>query len=206
MILRARSALPAAVLAAGLLGAAVFAGTPKSYTISGATLSADKKWEPREVMERQIAGVTFEEYRGQAATADGTIHRFIAAGEAHAFPEGTIDTFATYFAPADYHLLVEADKRLSLSSEEPVNYSRPAIDLLLSSAAEAYGAALIGGHVVASVVRNLASTAIVFGVAHANDAHIDRNHRLAYRVEHAPGDYAAFDQIERHVVAQVIGS
>ncbi|HVX62028.1 MAG TPA: chemotaxis protein CheB [Pirellulales bacterium] len=49
-----------------------------------------------------------------------------------------------YFAPADYHLLVEADKRLSLSSEEPVNYSRPAIDLLLSSAAEAYGAALIG--------------------------------------------------------------
>ena len=60
MLLRARSALPATVLAACLLGAAVFAGTPKPYTISGATLSADKKWEPREIMERQIAGVTFE--------------------------------------------------------------------------------------------------------------------------------------------------
>lgn len=49
-----------------------------------------------------------------------------------------------YFAPGDYHLLVEPDFTLSLSSEEPVLYSRPAIDVLFQSAADAYGNELIG--------------------------------------------------------------
>lgn len=49
-----------------------------------------------------------------------------------------------YFAPPDYHLLVELDKRLSLSSDEPVSYSRPSIDVLFESAADAYGPGLIG--------------------------------------------------------------
>ncbi|MFC4255719.1 chemotaxis protein CheB [Altererythrobacter xixiisoli] len=47
-----------------------------------------------------------------------------------------------YFAPSDYHLLVEQDGTLSLSSEQPVNYSRPAIDVLLATAADAWGAGL----------------------------------------------------------------
>ncbi|QBQ54303.1 chemotaxis protein CheB [Nitrosococcus wardiae] len=49
-----------------------------------------------------------------------------------------------YFAPPDYHLLVEVDKHLSLSIEEPVHHSRPSIDVLFETAADAYGAALIG--------------------------------------------------------------
>ncbi len=49
-----------------------------------------------------------------------------------------------YFAPPDYHLLVETDGRMSLSSEEPVSYSRPSIDVLFESAAEAYGPGLVG--------------------------------------------------------------
>lgn len=49
-----------------------------------------------------------------------------------------------YFAPSDYHLLVEADGALSLSSDEPVNYSRPSIDVLFESAADAFGPALAG--------------------------------------------------------------
>ena len=48
-----------------------------------------------------------------------------------------------YFAPPDYHLLVEMDKGLSLSSDEPVLFSRPSIDVLFESAADAYGAALV---------------------------------------------------------------
>ncbi|PZQ65801.1 MAG: chemotaxis protein CheB [Phenylobacterium zucineum] len=48
-----------------------------------------------------------------------------------------------YFAPSDYHLLAEADGTLSLSSDELVNMSRPAIDVLLESAADAYGPALV---------------------------------------------------------------
>ncbi len=49
-----------------------------------------------------------------------------------------------YFAPPDYHLLVESNKLLSLSADEPVNFSRPSIDVLFETAADAYGAGLIG--------------------------------------------------------------
>ena len=49
-----------------------------------------------------------------------------------------------YFAPSDYHLLVEADGSLALSSDEAVNYSRPSIDVLFESAADAYGSGLVG--------------------------------------------------------------
>ena len=48
-----------------------------------------------------------------------------------------------YFAPADYHLLIEADGTLALSSDEPVNFSRPAIDVLFESAALAFGESLM---------------------------------------------------------------
>jgi two-component system, chemotaxis family, protein-glutamate methylesterase/glutaminase len=52
--------------------------------------------------------------------------------------DGTI-----YFAPSNYHLLIEADRSLSLSNDEPVLYSRPSIDVLFESAADAYGNALV---------------------------------------------------------------
>jgi len=45
-----------------------------------------------------FGGITFEEYR---ASVSGS--RFIAANEGHAVPVGTMDTFATYFAPADFN-------------------------------------------------------------------------------------------------------
>jgi two-component system chemotaxis response regulator CheB len=49
-----------------------------------------------------------------------------------------------YFAPSDYHLLVEEDGCLALSSDELVNHSRPSIDVLFESAADAFGPALAG--------------------------------------------------------------
>jgi len=49
-----------------------------------------------------------------------------------------------WFAPPDYHLLVESRRTFSLSIEGPIHYSRPAIDPLFESAAVAYGAALVG--------------------------------------------------------------
>lgn len=48
------------------------------------------------------------------------------------------------FAPAGYHLLVEADRTFSLSCEPPVLYSRPSIDVLMESCADAYGPRLAG--------------------------------------------------------------
>jgi len=49
-----------------------------------------------------------------------------------------------YFAPPNYHLLVEEDFTFSLSVEHRVNYSRPSIDVLFESALDAYCTSLIG--------------------------------------------------------------
>lgn len=49
-----------------------------------------------------------------------------------------------YIAPANYHLLVEPDKTLSLSVDAKVCYSRPSIDVLFETAADVFNTALIG--------------------------------------------------------------
>jgi two-component system, chemotaxis family, protein-glutamate methylesterase/glutaminase len=49
-----------------------------------------------------------------------------------------------YFAPPDYHLLVNPDFTLALSSDELVHFSRPSVDVLFESAANAFGDSLIG--------------------------------------------------------------
>jgi two-component system chemotaxis response regulator CheB len=46
-------------------------------------------------------------------------------------------------APPDYHLLVEAGSTVALSMDEPVLYSRPAIDPLFESAALVWGRRLL---------------------------------------------------------------
>ena len=56
----------------------------------------------------------------------------------------TIRTGVVYLAPPDYHLLVEPDKQMALSVDEPQHFSRPAIDLLFESAAYAYRDKLLG--------------------------------------------------------------
>ncbi|MYL98523.1 chemotaxis protein CheB [Novosphingobium sp. FGD1] len=48
------------------------------------------------------------------------------------------------FAPPDYHMLVEAGGTVSLSRDEAVFFSRPSIDVLFESAADAYGPGLVG--------------------------------------------------------------
>lgn len=47
-----------------------------------------------------------------------------------------------YFASPSYHLSVEADFSLSFSQEERIYFSRPSIDILFESAADAYEARL----------------------------------------------------------------
>jgi two-component system, chemotaxis family, protein-glutamate methylesterase/glutaminase len=49
-----------------------------------------------------------------------------------------------YFAPPNYHLLIENDRTFSLSIDERVNYSRPSIDVLFTSAVDAYAPGIIG--------------------------------------------------------------
>ncbi|RUR73606.1 chemotaxis protein CheB [Chlorogloeopsis fritschii PCC 9212] len=57
---------------------------------------------------------------------------------------------SVYLAPADYHLLIEnKDKTVSyayftLSTDAPVTYARPSIDVLFETAADAYAEKVIG--------------------------------------------------------------
>lgn len=48
-----------------------------------------------------------------------------------------------HVAPADYHVMIERGY-ISLTVEEPVRYSRPSIDVMFTSAGDAYGKEAIG--------------------------------------------------------------
>jgi two-component system, chemotaxis family, protein-glutamate methylesterase/glutaminase len=54
-----------------------------------------------------------------------------------------VEAGSVYLAPANYHLLVERD-HFSLSVEAPVRYSRPSIDVAMTTAADAYGHRAVG--------------------------------------------------------------
>ena len=70
-----------------------------------------------------FGGITFEEYNGQVPDGNGT-RRFIAEGEAHCFPLGTVDTFATYFAPADFNETVNTLGQELYAKQEPRKFER----------------------------------------------------------------------------------
>jgi two-component system chemotaxis response regulator CheB len=48
-----------------------------------------------------------------------------------------------YISPPDYHVLVE-DRHMALSTEGPVQYARPSIDVLFESVADEYGRKAVG--------------------------------------------------------------
>jgi two-component system chemotaxis response regulator CheB len=49
-----------------------------------------------------------------------------------------------YFAPSDYHMLVDAGPQIALSVDDVIQFSRPSIDVLFESAADVYGKKLLG--------------------------------------------------------------
>lgn len=51
---------------------------------------------------------------------------------------------SVYFAPPDYHMLMENKRTIALSNEEEVLFSRPSIDVSFESAADIWGEQLIG--------------------------------------------------------------
>jgi two-component system chemotaxis response regulator CheB len=61
------------------------------------------------------------------------------AQDKEAVERGTV-----YFAPPDYHLLIDRGPQLALSADALVNFSRPSVDVLFESAADVYGDRLLG--------------------------------------------------------------
>ena len=74
----------------------------------------------------------------------GVLQRRLHRPGCEARDKESISSGQIYVAGPGYHLSVERDLTLSLSQEEPVHFSRPAIDFLFISAADAYGDGLLG--------------------------------------------------------------
>ncbi len=55
-----------------------------------------------------------------------------------------VDPGVVYFAPPNYHLLLDKGPQLALSVDDLVHFSRPSIDVLFQSAADIYGKRLMG--------------------------------------------------------------
>ena len=73
-----------------------------------------------------------------------------------------------YVAPPNYHLLVERTRTFALSADEAVLFSRPAIDVLFESAADAYGerlAAIVLSGASADGARGLSAVKRRGGIA-----------------------------------------
>ncbi len=62
---------------------------------------------------------------------------------AEAEDKDPVEAGHVYLAPADYHLLLEPG-HFALSTDEPVLFSRPSIDVLFESVADAYGPRALG--------------------------------------------------------------
>ena len=97
-----------------------------------------------------------------------------------------------YLAPPDYHLLIENDHTFSLDYSEKIHYSRPAIDVTFETAAEAYGAGVIGlllsganhdGTAGLKVIKSAGGVVMVQDPAEAVVAYMPR-----YAIEHVAVD------------------
>jgi two-component system chemotaxis response regulator CheB len=89
--------------------------------------------------------VVIAQHRVKAS--DEMLVRLLGAGTALPVREpddkDLIEPGVVWVAPSDYHLLIEGG-RFALSTDAPVNYARPSIDVLFESAAECYGPGALG--------------------------------------------------------------
>jgi hypothetical protein len=101
-----------------------------AFTSHAAVKDAYARWRDGEALRTDMrkgfpfAGIVFEEYRGQATDVDGAVRRFIASGEGHAFPMGTLSTFVNYFAPADFNETVNTLGKPLYAKQEPRKFDR----------------------------------------------------------------------------------
>lgn len=60
------------------------------------------------------------------------------------FDKQKIEAGKVFLAPANYHMYVNKDRTFTLSIEEPVNHSRPAIDITFVSASHIFKDKMVG--------------------------------------------------------------
>lgn len=151
----------------------------------------------------------------RAAASDGSLaevlQEYTALRVVEAEDKARLEPGIVYVAPADYHLLVEERDALALSTEAPVRSARPSIDVLFESAAEAYGAEVIGvlltgasadGAAGLARIKALGGRAIVEDPATAECATMPAAGMAAAAVDYV----LALERIGPHLVSLVEGS
>jgi len=98
-----------------------------------------------------------------------------------------------YLAPANYHLLIERDCRIALSTDPHVNFSRPSVDVLFESAANVFGPALVGiiltgansdGSRGLKMIKEKGGLAIIQDPADAQTDNMPRSALAAVKADH----------------------
>jgi hypothetical protein len=91
---------------------------------------AYERWRNGEALRTDMragfdfGGITFEQYLGQASDIEGNVRRFITKDEGHVFPLGTMDTFETVFAPADFLETANTIGQVLYSKQEARRFNR----------------------------------------------------------------------------------
>ncbi len=71
-----------------------------------------------------LGGIIFEEYEGTVDTVGGVARKFITSKYGIAFPIGTLNTFKTFVAPADFLETVNTLGRPYYAKQEPQEFNR----------------------------------------------------------------------------------
>jgi len=84
--------------------------------------------------------VAVVQHRGVESTSrlSATLRRYTHLNVHEAHDKEPIKSGTLYLAPPDYHLLVERGM-FALSTDPPVQYARPSVDVLFETAADEYG-------------------------------------------------------------------
>ncbi|HXI19202.1 MAG TPA: chemotaxis protein CheB [Chloroflexota bacterium] len=92
-----------------------------------------------------LVPVAIVQHQGAASASDlpGLLQRYCPLPVREPYDKEPIAPGNVYVAPAGYHLLVE-NGAFALTTEGPVLYARPSIDVLFESAAKGYGSGVIG--------------------------------------------------------------
>ncbi len=111
-----------------------------------------------------------------------------------------------YFAPPNYHLLINDDHTFALSVDPKVNFARPSIDVLFESAADVYGANVVGILLTGANQDGVAGLARIKqsgGLVVVQDPHTAVAHTMPQAaLDHVAVDYVLpVDQIGQQLAA-----
>lgn len=77
--------------------------------------------------------------RSRPSALAGALHGKCGLALREALDKEPLAPATVYLAPPDYHLLIDSGPCFALSVDEPVNFSRPSVDVLFQSAADVLG-------------------------------------------------------------------